>query len=144
MTDEELEVTCFSLITAAGAAKSLYVQAMQSAREGDFKAAESYIEQADKTLVEGHAPHTKMVQREAAGEPTPLTLLLVHAEDQMASTETFKLIAQEAIKVYRRLAEDEAKLAELQQDGSPQHEGSSDQVGGSRQDATSHQEGSSC
>lgn len=113
MTDDELELTCFSLITSAGTAKSLYIQAMREAREGDFDAAEAHVAEADKALVKGHEPHTKMVQQEAAGKPTPLTLLLVHAEDQMASTETFKVMAQEAIVMCRRLAEDEARLAAL-------------------------------
>ena len=110
MTNEELEPTCFSLITSAGTAKSLYVQAMQAASEGDFEAAEAHIKEGDKALVEGHAPHTKMIQREAAGERTPVSILLVHAEDQMASTETFKVMAQQAIALYRRIFALEAQL----------------------------------
>ena len=110
MTDEELEITCFSLITSAGAAKSLYIQAMEAASEGDFEAAEAHIKEGDKTLVKGHAPHTAMIKKEAAGERTPVSILLVHAEDQMASTETFKVMAQQAIALYRRFFALEAQL----------------------------------
>ncbi|RRF97797.1 MAG: PTS lactose/cellobiose transporter subunit IIA [Coriobacteriaceae bacterium] len=116
MTDEEMELTCFSLITAAGAAKSLYMQAAQEASNGNFDAAEKCIKDADEALIKGHAPHTEMIQKEAAGEHTPISILLVHAEDQMVSTETFKVMAQQAIALYRRIHALEAKLGE---DGSP-------------------------
>lgn len=105
MTDQELELTCFSIITSAGTAKSQYIQAIQEAREGNFEEAERLVADADQVLIAGHEPHTKMVQAEAAGEHTPVNILLVHAEDQMATTETFKVMAQEFISLYRERAQ---------------------------------------
>lgn len=111
MTDEELEMTCFSLITSAGTAKSNYIQAIACAREGDYARAEELIAAGDEALVAGHEPHTRMVQKEAVGEKTDVSILLVHAEDQMATTETFKVMALEIIALYKRLDGQDAPQA---------------------------------
>lgn len=100
---EELELVCFQLITAAGTAKSNYIGAIQCAKEGKYEEAASLIEEGDKILRQGHEPHTDMVQKEAAGENVPLSLILMHAEDQMMSTEVFKVMAEEMIELYKKV-----------------------------------------
>lgn len=40
------------------------------------------------------------------------SLILVHAEDQLMSAESFKIIAEEMIANYRRIVELEKKLAD--------------------------------
>ncbi len=100
---EDLELICFQLITSAGAAKSNYIAAIQLAKEGNYKEAEKLIKEGDKLLIEGHAPHTDMIQKEAAGESMQMSLLLTHAEDQMMSTEVFKVMAEEMIELYKKV-----------------------------------------
>ena len=100
---EELEMICFQLITAAGTAKSYYIEAIQKAKEGCFEEAADLIQQGDETLKEGHVHHAGLIQKEAAGEGTAMTLLLTHAEDQMMSSEVFKVLAEEVIEVYKKL-----------------------------------------
>ncbi|MDD3362803.1 MAG: PTS lactose/cellobiose transporter subunit IIA [Hespellia sp.] len=100
---EELELICFQLITAAGTAKSNYIGAIQCAKEGNYEEAENLIAEGDKILSEGHAPHTDMIQKEAAGEPVQMSLILAHAEDQMMSTEVFKVLAEEMIQLYKKV-----------------------------------------
>ena len=68
----ELQMTCFEIISYVGTAKSMYINAVQKAKEGDFDAAE--------------AP-----------------LILLHAEDQMAGTETMRVMATELIEVHKQL-----------------------------------------
>ena len=41
--------------------------------------------------------------REASGEKNIVSLLILHAEDQLMSAEAFKTIALEFISVYQRL-----------------------------------------
>lgn len=101
MTNEEFERVCFSLISASGMAKSNYIQAIQAARGGDFDQADVLVKQADEFLLQAHAPHAEMVQQEAAGNHVEVNILLMHAEDQMATTESFKVMAQEFIALYR-------------------------------------------
>jgi PTS system cellobiose-specific IIA component len=102
---EGLEQICFQLITSAGSAKSCYIEAIQKAKQGDFDEAKAKIKEGDSMLLEAHEPHTDMIQKEAAGETTPLSLFLIHAEDQMMSTEIFKVMAEEFISLYEEREE---------------------------------------
>lgn len=108
----ELQLTCFEIISYVGTAKSCYVNAMGKAREGDFDGAEGLIAEGDKAYADGHNVHLKLLQADAAGErDAEAPLILLHAEDQMAGAETVKLMAQEFIDVYRRLTVLEAAQA---------------------------------
>ena len=85
---DNLELICFQMISNAGMAKSTFVEAMQEAEAGNFDAAQAKIEEGKNFLVTGHGVHAGLIQKEAAGEKTDLTLLLMHAEDQLLSCET--------------------------------------------------------
>lgn len=100
---ENLEMICFQLITAAGGAKSSYIEAVQKAKEGLYDEAEALISAGDEMMKQGHEPHTELIQKEAAGETLQMGLILTHAEDQMMSAETVKIMAEELIALYRRL-----------------------------------------
>lgn len=113
MDDQQLELVCFTLISAAGAAKSSFIQAIDEARAGKFNEADELIKQGEEYLLQAHAPHSEMVQKEAAGEHTEVNILFVHAEDQMATTETFKVMAEQFITEAREMAELKAELAAL-------------------------------
>lgn len=102
---EEMELICFQLITAAGTAKSNYIGAVQKAKQGLYDEARQLIAEGDEVLKQGHAPHAELIQKEAAGEDFRMGLILTHAEDQMASAETFKVMAEELIDLYQRLGD---------------------------------------
>lgn len=107
---ENLELVCFQLISAVGMAKSCYVEAIQEAKKGNFEAAKAKTKEGDDTFVQGHTAHAGLIQQEAAGNKTEITLLLLHAEDQLMSAETTKLMAQELIENYQTIKELEAKI----------------------------------
>ena len=71
---EEMEMICFQLIANSGAAKSAYLEALELAKTG---------------------------QKEASGQQTPVSLLLMHAEDQMASVEVVQLLVRELMAVHQ-------------------------------------------
>ena len=52
----------------------------------------------------------ELIQKEAQGEQVGGSLILVHAEDQLMSAEAFKIIAEEMIASYERIAVLEKKL----------------------------------
>ena len=108
--DEEMEMICFQIISCVGTAKSCYVNSIAKAQEGDFEAAEDLIKQGDEAYAGGHDVHMQLLTSEANGERKGTPLLLLHAEDQMASAETCKLLAQNLINTYRELVELKAKL----------------------------------
>ena len=96
-----MEFICFQLIANSGAAKSSFVEAIQFAKKGKLKEAKEKVEEAESTFVEAHKIHSELIQKEAGGEKTEFSLLFMHAEDQMASTEIVQLLAQELIELYR-------------------------------------------
>ena len=108
--DEEMEMICFQIISYVGTAKSCYVNSIAKAQEGDFEGAAELVKQGDEAYAGGHDVHMQLLTSEANGENKGTPLLLLHAEDQMASAETCKLMAQNFANVYRELLELRAKV----------------------------------
>jgi PTS system cellobiose-specific IIA component len=46
----------------------------------------------------------KLIQNEASGKKNEMSLLLVHAEDQLMSAEGFKILALEFIEIYKKFS----------------------------------------
>lgn len=107
---EELELTLFQIITAAGGCKSNYIGAIQEAKAGNFDAARQLVADGDEFMNQAHDPHAKLLAQEAelavAGKNSAdlVCLLLIHAEDQMMSCEVFKQMALEFIELYEKIA----------------------------------------
>jgi Phosphotransferase system cellobiose-specific component IIA len=100
---EGIELTCFQLISLNGVARSCYLEAIYAAKEGDFQKARELIAEGEVNFLEGHRVHAQLIQQEASGNSVVANLLLIHAEDQLMSAETFKIVAEEFIAVYLRL-----------------------------------------
>lgn len=100
---DEIELLCFQIISNVGAAKSLYIEAMHKSRENEFDEAYKLIEEGQIIYSEGHKAHFELVQKEAAKEDIKLSLLLMHAEDQMMSADTIKVVAEEFIELRKQL-----------------------------------------
>ena len=101
---EGLELTAFQIISSVGSARSSYIEAIQKAKTGDFAAAEALICEGDEMFAAGHDAHAGLLTQEAeGGTGSAVSLLILHAEDQLMSAEGFKTIALEFIDVYKRL-----------------------------------------
>ncbi|MBQ9487586.1 MAG: PTS lactose/cellobiose transporter subunit IIA [Selenomonadaceae bacterium] len=101
---EGLELTAFQIISAVGSARSSYIEAIQKAKEGDFDGAERLIKEGDEMFIEGHHAHAGLLQIEADnGQGSAVSLIILHAEDQLMSAESFKTIALEFIDLYKRI-----------------------------------------
>lgn len=101
---ENYEMVCFQIISAVGTARSCYVEAIQEAKKGNFERAKEMIKEGEEAAVGGHHAHMGMVQKEASGEDVKTGLLLMHAEDQLMAAETIKIMAEEFIALYEKLA----------------------------------------
>lgn len=99
---EGLATVAFQIIAAVGNARSLYIEAIQEAKAGNFDRAKELIEEGERSFLVGHDAHTKLVQAEAKGDPTQMCLMLTHAEDQLMSAEAFGILASEFVDVYKR------------------------------------------
>jgi len=101
---EGLELTAFEIISAVGTARSSYIESIQKAKEGKFDEAEQLIKEGDEMFIQGHHAHAGLLQVEAEnGQGSAVSLIILHAEDQLMSAEGFKTIALEFIDLYKRL-----------------------------------------
>ena len=100
---EGIELTCFEIISAVGGARSCFIEAIQRAKEKDFEGAKQCIADGEELFNQGHRAHAKLVTQEANGDRVEVVLLLVHAEDQLMSAETFKILANEFIDLYEKI-----------------------------------------
>lgn len=99
---EELELISFQLITNVGEARSALFEAMKAAREERFEEAEELVKKADASLLKAQESHMGLIQQEAEGKTVTVSLLLMHAEDQMMTTETLKGIVREVILTHKK------------------------------------------
>lgn len=98
---DKLEQISFEIISNVGVARSMYIEAIQIAKSGDFNKALDLIREGEEIFANGHKAHAELIAAEAQGEPTKMNLLLTHAEDQLMSAEAFAIIAREFIDVYK-------------------------------------------
>lgn len=101
MKDEE--IVCFELINSAAKTLDCYNQAIQSAKNYEFDKALEFVKKGEKIFVEGQKEHLNLIKKEANGESDKITLLLVHAEDQMMITELTKQRAYDMIDCYKKI-----------------------------------------
>jgi PTS system cellobiose-specific IIA component len=98
---EGMELISFKIISAVGTARSLYIEAIQEAKKGNFQRAEELIKEGEEVFIQGHHAHSELIQQEACGQAVVPTLMLMHTEDQLMSADGFKIIAEEFIEVYK-------------------------------------------
>lgn len=91
------------LIMYGGDAKGNAVEAIRSAKTGNFEEARSYLEKANKALNVAHNAQTGMLAQEAAGNPSEVSLLMVHGQDHLMTSLTFIDMAKELVDVYERI-----------------------------------------
>ncbi len=103
--NEELELKVVQIITFVGSARSSYIEAIQAAKNGNFEEAEALMQAGQADFLEGHHAHAELLTMEADGNPINVSMLLLHAEDQLMSAEGFKMIAEEFIDVYKKIAQ---------------------------------------
>lgn len=101
---EKLEELDLQIIAAVGTARSMYIEALNLAKEGQFAEADAKVAEADEMFAQGHDAHHDILAMQGQGIELPFDLMLVHAEDQMMSAEAFRLIATELMELYKKQA----------------------------------------
>ncbi|WP_313892142.1 PTS lactose/cellobiose transporter subunit IIA [Psychrobacillus sp.] len=103
MEDTALMQSIMGLILHSGNTKSECMEAIQLAKKGEISAAKEKIELANQSLVEAHHSQTALLTQEARGEKVEVSILLIHAQDHLMNSITFRDLAKEMIDLYERL-----------------------------------------
>lgn len=98
-----MEKVIMELIVNSGNARSIAMEAIRDARNGEMDKANKKIEQCEEFLGRAHEVQTKLIQDEASGRTNEVTLLMVHAQDHLMNAMSIKDIANELISVYERI-----------------------------------------
>ena len=95
---EKLSAIALQLISYGGCAKSMYVEALNLAKKNEFEKADAKIAEADNMIANAHKLHLELLQMEAEENMPQVSLLIVHAEDQIMNCETIKIMVLESKK----------------------------------------------
>ena len=98
---EGVEQFCCKLIAGAGDARSYAIEAIREARNKDFAKADEYLKKADEALLDAHKAQTELLFKEANGEKTEFSILLIHAQDHIMNAMTVKDLASELIEILK-------------------------------------------
>ncbi|KAA8999347.1 PTS lactose/cellobiose transporter subunit IIA [Affinibrenneria salicis] len=102
MTDD-LENTVMEIIVNAGQTRSLCFEALQAARDGDFPLAQARLQEADQFSRVAHRVQTRLIEQDAGEGKTPMTLIMVHAQDHLMNAILARELTGEMLALYQRL-----------------------------------------
>ncbi len=102
-TDTNSEQIAFQLILHSGNAKSLLMEAMYKARDGEFEEARRKVNEANVELRLAHHSQTSLIQSEAGGQQYKINILLVHAQDHLMNTLTTRDLVEEIIYLHEKI-----------------------------------------
>lgn len=100
---EQLSKVAFNIIVHSGEAKSFAMEAIYEAKKKNFDLAKEKLLLADKEIIEASKQHTDLIQDEAQGIKIDIPLLLMHAEDQLLSTQSLILMAEEIVTLHQTI-----------------------------------------
>ncbi len=100
MTVEQIGEVALQVTAFAGAAKSSYIGALQAAKKGYMDECLSLIEAGDASYTDAHHAHNEVLTSEMESGVAQITLFMAHAEDQLMSAETIKILVTELIEIY--------------------------------------------
>ncbi|MCQ8212072.1 PTS lactose/cellobiose transporter subunit IIA [Cetobacterium somerae] len=111
---EELEEIIFTIVGQAGECRGLSYEALGEAEKGDFEAAAAKLKEAESAIHKAHYVQTDLIQKEAAGEPTPISMVFVHAQDHLMTAIAEKELIKKMIKMYETMFKMNERLEKLE------------------------------
>lgn len=107
---DEMEQIVFSLITNSGAARSYAFEALAEALSGKHEEAVDLMQKSRVEISNAHKIQTNLIQNEAAGNKTEVSLLLVHAQDHLMTSILAKDLIEKMIDMQNTIVNLEQKI----------------------------------
>ncbi|PNV59360.1 PTS lactose/cellobiose transporter subunit IIA [Clostridium sp. chh4-2] len=101
--DTNQELIVMELVVNAGEGRSFAMEALKAARTGDFEKAGQLVKQSEQAIQNAHRSQIDIISKEAGGEPFPMSLLMVHAQDHVMTAMTVLELAKEMIQMYQMI-----------------------------------------
>ncbi|BES65543.1 PTS lactose/cellobiose transporter subunit IIA [Gottschalkiaceae bacterium SANA] len=100
---EKLAEVSMEIISYAGMAKSKYILAYESLKKGNQHDYEKQRKEAEENYIHAHRVHSKVLTTEMETRTPQVSLLMVHAEDQLMSVETIRFLTTELAEMMQKL-----------------------------------------
>lgn len=113
---EEFELICFQIISYAGGAKSKCYEALNCFRNNDINQFESLMQECNQLFINAHKIHSTLIQKEASNEKVNLSLLLIHAEDQLSSAELTRDTVNQMVTLLKEINYLKTELNNIKKD----------------------------
>lgn len=97
------ETEIFEIISHGGDARGYAFEALKAAREGSFEACDELILKAQEELDIAHNTQTKLIQAELNGGKLTMSLLMVHAQDQLMTAISEKALIEQMIEMCKEI-----------------------------------------
>lgn len=111
---EELEEIIFTIVGQAGECRGLAYEALGEAEKGNFDEAAAKLKEAEVAIHKAHYVQTDLIQKEAAGEKTPISMVFVHAQDHLMTAIAEKELIRKMIKMYETMFKMNERLEKLE------------------------------
>jgi len=113
--EEQLEEIVFSIVAYAGECRGLAFEALELSENGDVDSANARLKEADKALYQAHHVQTDLIQREAAGERLPVSMIFVHAQDHLMTAISEKELIKKLVKGNARIDDLTRRLEKVEE-----------------------------
>lgn len=102
---DQLEKDIFEIIVNAGQGKAYAYEALSEAEKGNFEKIDSLYENADEYFNKAHNIQTRLMQEEMNEDSKLVSLLMVHAQDQLMTALESRDLIKSLIKMYQKIYE---------------------------------------
>lgn len=106
--DNSMEMLIMNLIVDAGSARSYAMNAIVLARGDKIEEARAALAKSGEEMGRAHKAQTDLIQSEAKGNKTDMSLFMVHAQDHIMNAMVVKDLASEFVELYDKLHKNEA------------------------------------
>ena len=101
--NEKIFELSFEIIGYAGNAKGMTFEAISLAKDGNIENARQLLNESKEELNKAHRCQTELIQQEACGNKTDISVVLIHAQDHLMNTMNYQMLADERINIYEKI-----------------------------------------
>ncbi|MDV7105774.1 PTS lactose/cellobiose transporter subunit IIA [Vibrio sp. TH_r3] len=99
----DLESTVMELIINAGESKSCAMQALTSAKKGQWEEVDDLLAQSTAASKRAHSVQTELIGLDEGEGKVPVNLIMVHAQDHIMTSMLARELIEELIYIHRTM-----------------------------------------
>jgi PTS system cellobiose-specific IIA component len=103
MEGQIMEQEIFEIISHGGDARGYAYEALKAAEDNLMGKAKELLIKAQEELDLAHNTQTKLIQAEINGQDLKMTLLMVHAQDQLMTAISEKHLIERMVSMYSKI-----------------------------------------